>query len=49
MLNDIRFRIRALIRRKAMETELDQELRFHFELEVEKRKNAGMTQAEAAR
>jgi predicted permease len=47
MLNDLRFRIRALFRRKAMETELDQELRFHFEREVERRKNAGMTQAEA--
>jgi hypothetical protein len=32
-----------------METDLDQELRFHFEHEVEKRKNAGMTQAEATR
>jgi predicted permease len=49
MLNDLRFRLRALFRRKAMETELEQELRFHFEHEVEKRKNAGMTRAEATR
>ncbi len=49
MLNDLRFRIRALLRRKAMETELDQELRFHFEHEVEKCRNAGLTQADAAR
>jgi len=49
MLTDLRFRLRALFRRKAMETELDQEPRFHFEHQVEKRRNAGMTQAEATR
>ena len=49
MLNDLRFRFRALFRHKAMEAELVQELRLHFEREVEKRKNAGMTQAEATR
>ncbi len=47
MLTVLRFRLRALFRRKAMETELDQEMRFHFEHEVEKRRNAGVTQAEA--
>ncbi len=49
MLNDLRFRFRALFRRRAMETELDQELRFHFENEVEKLKRAGATQQEALR
>jgi len=49
MLNDLRFRLRALFRRRAMETELDQELRFHFENEVEKHKRAGATQQEVLR
>jgi hypothetical protein len=31
MLTDLRFRLRALFRLKAMETELDQEPHFHFE------------------
>src|SRR3984885_5888670 len=49
MLNDLRFRLRALFRRKTIETELDDELRFHFEHEVEKYKLSGMTQNEATR
>jgi predicted permease len=49
MLNDLRFRLRALFRRNAMETELEQELRFHFEKEVEKHTRAGMTTEEARR
>ncbi len=49
MLNDLRFRARALFRRKAMETELNDELRFHFEREVEKYKRSGMTEEEARR
>ena len=49
MLNDLRFRIRALFHRQAMETELDQELRFHFEYAVEKQVRAGMTAEEARR
>jgi predicted permease len=49
MLNDLRFRLRALFRRKTIETELDDELRFHFEREVEKYKLSGMTQKEATR
>src|ERR1700734_2871542 len=49
MLNDLRFRLRALFRRKKIETELDDELRFHFEHEVEKYKLSGMTQEEATR
>jgi predicted permease len=49
MLNDLRFRLRALFRRNTIETELDDELRFHFEHEVEKYKLSGMTQKEATR
>ena len=49
MLNDLRFRLRALVRRNTVETELDEELRFHFEHEVEKYKKSGMTQKEATR
>ena len=49
MLNDLRFRLRALFRRNTVETELDDELRFHFEHEVEKYKQSGMTQKEATR
>jgi predicted permease len=49
MLNDLRFRLRALFQRRAVETELDQELRFHFENEVEKHKSRGMAPEEALR
>jgi hypothetical protein len=49
MLNDLRFRLRALFRRNVMEAELDQEMRFHFEHEVEKHIGAGMTAEEARR
>ena len=38
MWNDLRFRLRALFRRSAEETELNEELRFHFERQVEKYK-----------
>ena len=38
MLDDLRFRLRALFRRKMIEEELDEEFRFHFEHEVEKYK-----------
>jgi predicted permease len=49
MLSDLRFRFRALFRRHAMETDLEQELRFHFENEVEKHERAGLTHQEAMR
>src|ERR1700727_775796 len=45
MLNDLRYRVRALFKRKAVE----EELRFHFDTEVEKHMRAGMTQEEAKR
>jgi predicted permease len=49
MLNDLRFRLRTLFRRNTVETELDDELRFHFEHEVEKYQQSGMTHKEATR
>jgi predicted permease len=49
MLSDLTFRLRALFKRNAVETELDEELRFHFEQQVEKYVGAGHTRAEAVR
>src|SRR6202167_638101 len=49
MLDDLCIRLRALFQRKAVETELDEELRFHFEQHVEKFLAAGLTREEATR
>ena len=49
MLNDLRIRLRALFRRNAVEGELDDELRFHFEQQVEKYARSGLTREEARR
>jgi len=49
MWNDLRFRLRGLLRRHAVETELNEELRFHFDHEVEKHKRSGMSDEEAKR
>jgi predicted permease len=49
MLNDLRFRLRALVRRNVVESELDQELSFHFEQQVRKYQQAGMTRAGSTR
>jgi putative ABC transport system permease protein len=49
MLNDLFFRLRSLVRRQAAETELDDELRFHFEQHVEKYMKSGLTREEAIR
>src|SRR5271170_3091514 len=49
MLSDLFFRARSLFRRKAVETELDDELRFHFEQQLEKYVHSGLTQREALR
>jgi macrolide transport system ATP-binding/permease protein len=43
MLSDLFFRARSLFRRKAVEAELDDELRFHFEQQVAKYVNSGLT------
>src|SRR5215470_4322798 len=49
MISDLLIRLRSLFRRKAAETELDDELRFHFESLVEKYVSSGMTRDEAVR
>jgi putative ABC transport system permease protein len=49
MLSDLLFRVRSLFRRKAVETELDDELRFHFEQQLAKYVNSGLTPGEALR
>ena len=49
MWSDLIYRLRALVRRGTVEREMDDELRFHFEREVEKHVAAGMARAEAVR
>ncbi|HKX00245.1 MAG TPA: ABC transporter permease [Bryobacteraceae bacterium] len=49
MLSDLRYRLRALFRRNHVETELDDELGFHFEQQVEKYVRAGFERTEAVR
>jgi predicted permease len=49
MLNDLRYRLRAVLRRERVEAEMDDELRFHFEQEVEKRVRSGLSRDEAVR
>jgi putative ABC transport system permease protein len=49
MLSDLLFRLRALFRRGAMEAEMDEELRSHFENQVEKLVASGMPRDEAVR
>jgi len=49
MLTDLRYRLRAFFQRDAMEQELDDELRFHLEREIEKLVATGLPRAEAER
>jgi predicted permease len=49
MLDDLRFRTRALVHHKQVEEELDEELRFHFDRQVEKLMRSGMSEQEAKR
>jgi len=49
ILPDLRFRLRAIFRREALERELDEELRFHLEQEAEKYARTGLSQDEAMR
>lgn len=49
MFRDLWHRMRALFRRGRVEGELDEELRFHLELEVEKYVRNGMGNEEAVR
>ena len=49
MLNDLRVRFRSLFRRTAVTHEIDQELQFHIEQQMEKYLQAGLTREEARR
>ena len=49
MLHDLFFRIRALLRRRTAEDELDAELRFHLERQAAKYVSLGVAAEEAAR
>jgi predicted permease len=49
MLDDLRFRVRALFHHDAVEKELEEEIQFHFEHEVEKHVKAGLPVDEARR
>ena len=49
MLTDLMLRIRSLLRRQAVERELDDELRFHLEQQVEAYRRAGLSREEAVR
>src|SRR5262245_18342543 len=47
MLDRIKIRLRALLRREAVERELDDELRFHLEREAERNRRDGMSREDA--
>jgi hypothetical protein len=49
MFRDIIFRVRSLFRRTTVEAELDGELRFHFEQQIEKHLRSGHSRDEAVR
>ena len=49
MLSDLRIRLRALFRRKSVESEMDDELRFHFDQRVEQLVQSGVPLDEAKR
>src|SRR5436190_138901 len=49
LLSEMRYRLRAIFRRDAVETELDDELRFHIEQEAGKLVKAGVAPGEAMR
>src|SRR3984885_12582178 len=49
MLSDLFIRLRSLFRRNAVEGELDEELRFHLERQVEKHIQTGLTREESMR
>jgi hypothetical protein len=49
MWSDLSYRLRALVRRKAVESEMNDELRFHFARQVENYVAAGMGRTDAER
>ena len=48
MLSDLRVRFRSLFRRTAVTREIDQELQFHLEQQMEKYLRAGLTREQAS-
>jgi putative ABC transport system permease protein len=49
VLSDLRYRLRAVFRRSAMERDLEDELQFHIEREAQKLEAAGLPRDEAVR
>uniref|UniRef100_Q01X61 Permease n=1 Tax=Solibacter usitatus (strain Ellin6076) TaxID=234267 RepID=Q01X61_SOLUE len=49
MLDDLLIRLRSLLRREAVESEMDEELRFHSEHQLEKYMKTGMPREQALR
>jgi putative ABC transport system permease protein len=49
MISDLLYRLRAIFRRRSVEQELDDELQFHLENEIEKLMRSGLTRDEALR
>src|SRR5260370_22678612 len=49
MLDDLLFRLRSLFRREAVESEMEEELRFHSEHQLEKYLKTGMSRDQALR
>ena len=49
MLSDLKYRLRAIFRRDAMERELRHELQLHYELEVARLVDAGVSEEDAQR
>ncbi len=49
MFSDLRVRFRSLFRRTAVTQEIDQELQFHLEQQMEKYLRAGLTPEQARR
>ena len=49
LLSELRYRLRALFRRRKLEGELDTELRFHLDREAEKHVAEGVPREEALR
>jgi putative ABC transport system permease protein len=49
MFSDLVFRLRALFGRKSMDSSMDQELRFHFDRQMAKHIQAGLSSEEARR
>jgi predicted permease len=49
MFSDLRFRLRALVRRGVVDADLDEELRAHLDFQIRKHQDAGLSPDEAAR